>query len=243
MIEKNKSLLIKRILCIIFICILLGITTYIYIRYGRMLWTFFSDIDNLKAWINRFGSYGNIAFIAIRSLQTVVKIIPAEPLEIGSGLAFGIWGGMFSCLLGNIIGSLVILFLTRKFGTKVINLFFKENKLNSMAFLRNKQKRRLLLLIIYLIPGTPKDGITYFVGLTDINLVEFMIMTSFARIPSILSSTICGALLGEKNFALAIGVFAATTVLSIGGALVYKKISEKYGKKHGAVAFSEEQKE
>lgn len=231
MIEKNKSLLIKRILCIIFICILLGLMIFVYVRYGRMLWTFFSDIDNLKSWIDKFGNWGSLAFVAIRSVQTVVKIIPAEPLEIGSGLAFGIWGGMFFCLLGNIIGSIVILLLTRKFGTKVIRLFFNENKLGSMSFLKDKQKRRMLLLIIYLIPGTPKDGITYFVGLTDINLIEFMVMTSFARIPSIISSTICGALLGEKNFALAIGVFAATTVLSLIGAFAYKKISEAYSKK------------
>lgn len=223
--------MIKRLLCVLFLCCILGVMTFIYIRYGKQLWTFFSDIDNLKALIDSFGNWGSIAFVAIRSVQTVVKIIPAEPLEIGSGLAFGIWGGMLLCLLGNIIGSIVILFLTRKFGTKVINLFFNENKLNSMAFLKDKQKRRLLLLIIYLIPGTPKDGITYFVGLTDINLTEFMIMTSFARIPSIISSTICGALLGEKNFALAIGVFAATTVLSLIGAFVYKKISSAYNKR------------
>lgn len=226
--DKNKSLLIKRILCIVFLLIIAGIISFVYIRYGKMLWTFFSDIDNLKKWIDGFGKKGSIAFVAIRSVQTVVKIIPAEPLEIGSGLAFGVWGGMFLCLLGNIIGSVIILLLTRKFGTKVIELFFSENKLTSMAFLKDKNKRRLLLLIIYLIPGTPKDGITYFVGLTDINLVEFMIMTSFARIPSIISSTICGALLGEKSFALALGVFAATTVLSIGGAIAYKKISESY---------------
>lgn len=210
---------------------LLGIMAFVYIRYGKILWEFFSDIDNLKEWINKFGNLGALVFTLIRSVQTVVKIIPAEPLEIGSGLAFGVWGGMFLCLIGNIIGSIVILFLTRKFGTKIINLFFNENKLNSMAFLKDKQKRRLLLLIIYLIPGTPKDGITYFVGLTDMNLVEFMVMTSFARIPSILSSTICGALLGEKSFSLAAGVFAATLVLSLIGILIYKKISSAYNKK------------
>ncbi len=231
MTDTKRTLLIKRILCIILILILSAITVFVYVRYGRMLWTFFSDVDNLKAWINGFGNFGSLAFVAIRTVQTVVKIIPAEPLEIGSGLAFGIWGGMFLCLLGSVLGSVVILLLTRKFGTKVINLFFNENKLSSMAFLKDHRKRRLLLLIIYLIPGTPKDAITYFAGLTDINLVEFMILTSLARIPSILSSTICGALLGEKNFALAIGIFAATTVLSMGGALVYKKISEKYSRK------------
>ena len=231
MINKDKTLLLKRILCIVFLCIVLFSVAFVYFRYGKIMWEFFSDIDNLKEWIDKFRNLGAVIFTLLRSVQTVVKIIPAEPLEIGSGLAFGVWGGMFLCLIGNIIGSIVILFLTRKLGTKIINLFFNENKLNSMAFLKDKQKRRLLLLIIYLIPGTPKDGITYFVGLTDINLVEFMVMTSFARIPSILSSTICGALLGEKSFALAAGVFAATMVLSLIGALIYKKISSAYNKK------------
>ena len=135
---------------------------------------------------------------------------------------------MFLCLLGNILGSLVILFLTRKLGTRVLELFHLENKLRNMRFLQDKEKRSTLLFFFYLIPGTPKDGITYFVGLTDVKLTEFMIMTSIARIPSILSSTICGAFLGRRNIPIALGVFAATAVLSVLGGFAYKKISQRY---------------
>ena len=126
---------------------------------------------------------------------------------------------------------LIILFLTRRLGTRVLDLFHLENRLRSMAFLQNREKRNMLLFVFYLIPGTPKDGMTYFVGLTDIDLREYMIVTSIARIPSILSSTICGALWGEKNIPLAVGIFAATAVLSLLGGFAYKKISAKYAEK------------
>lgn len=226
--ESRSSVTLLRVLCLLVLAGIAAVCVLIYLRYGKDLWSLVTDAESFRAWIDRFGAWSGVVFVAVRTVQTVVKIVPAEPLEIGSGLLFGAAGGMLLCLLGNILGSLVILFLTRKLGTRVLELFRLENKLRSMRFLQDKEKRSALLFLFYLIPGTPKDGITYFVGLTDVNLAEYMIITSIARIPSILSSTICGALLGRRNIPLAIGVFAATAVLSILGGIAYKKISQRY---------------
>lgn len=226
--ESKSSVTLMRVLCLVALICVAAVCVFIYVRYGKALWALVTDAERFHEWIDRFGAWSGVVFVAVRTVQTVVKIVPAEPLEIGSGLLFGAVGGMLLCLLGNILGSLIILFLTRKLGTRVLELFHLENKLRSMRFLQDKEKRSLLLFIFYLIPGTPKDGITYFVGLTDVNLTEYMIMTSIARIPSILSSTICGAFLGRRNIPLALGVFAATAVLSILGGFAYKKISQRY---------------
>ena len=229
--ESRSSVTLLRVLCLLALTCVTALCIFIYLRYGKALWALVTDADQFKAWLDRFGAWSGVAFVAVRTVQTVVKIIPAEPLEIGAGLLFGAVGGMLLCLLGNILGSLIILFLTRKLGARVLELFHLENKLRSMRFLQDREKRRMLLFIFYLIPGTPKDGITYFVGLTDIHLTEYLVMTSIARIPSILSSTICGAFLGRRNIPLAAGVFAATAVLSILGGFAYKKISQRYAKR------------
>lgn len=234
--KESRRLLLKRIAVLALLGGVVSLSVFMYIRYGKVLWQFVTDTDRFKTWIRAFGPWSGVVFTAVRSVQTVVKIIPAEPLEIGSGLLFGAVGGMLLCLLGNILGSIVILLLTRKLGTRVLELFHLENKLRTMAFLQNREKRNLLLFVFYLIPGTPKDGMTYFVGLTDIHPVEYMVMTSIARIPSIISSTICGALLGEKNIPLAVGVFSATAVLSLLGGFAYKKISAKYAEKKMSAA-------
>lgn len=229
--ESKSSVTLLRVLCLVALIGVTALCVFVYVCYGKSLWALVTDEERFRAWIDRFGAWSGVVFVAVRTVQTVVKIVPAEPLEIGSGLLFGAVGGMLLCLLGNILGSLVILFLTRKLGTRVLELFGLENKLRNMRFLQDKEKRSLLLFFFYLIPGTPKDGITYFVGLTDIRLTEYMVMTSIARIPSILSSTICGAFLGRRNIPLAVGVFAATAVLSILGGFAYKKISQRYAQR------------
>lgn len=202
-----------------------------YLKFGSELLSFVSDADRFKAWLDSYGNLGKIVFISVRALQTVVKIIPAEPLEIGSGYAFGIWGGLFCCMIGTEIGSFVIVTITKLFGMKAVNLFVSEEKINSLGFLQNKEKLTTSLFIIYLIPGTPKDVITYLIGVTDYNIWKFLILTGFARIPSIITSTICGSLLGEKNYWLSAGVFIGTAILGIIGVKLYtvfeKKITAK----------------
>lgn len=179
--------------------------------------------------MNEHGALGPLAFVAIRTVQTVVKIIPAEPLEIGAGYAFGSWWGMALCMLGTAIGSLIIIGLTKLFGMRMVEVFVPREKLQSFRFLQNTKKLNLLLFIIFLIPGTPKDLITYFVGVTPVNPFAFLLLTGIARIPSILSSTLCGNALGERNFWFAAIVYLLTGALTVGGIFLYRRISRQEG--------------
>ena len=207
------------------LCILAFIVCYI--KFGSELLTFVSDADRFKGWLDSYGNLGKIIFVGVRALQTVVKIIPAEPLEIGSGYAFGVWGGLFYCMLGTEIGSFIIVAITKIFGMKAVNLFVSEEKINSLDFIKNKEKLTLSLFIIYLIPGTPKDVITYLMGVTDYSIWKFLLVTGIARIPSIITSTVCGAALGEKNYLLSAGVFIATAVFGLAGIKLYTAFEKK----------------
>ena len=176
-----------------------------------------------------------LIFVIIRAIQTAVKVIPAEPLEIGSGYAFGTFGGLFYCLIGNILGSLFILFMTKKFGRKIVDIFVPSSKIDEMRIFRNPSKIYTLLFILYIIPGTPKDGFTYMVGLTNIDFFKFMVLTSIARIPSIITSTYIGNAIGDKNYLLSVLVFIATFLLGVGGSILYtKRFSSKEEEKFKA---------
>ena len=225
--EKKKTLLL-RILIAAAMLAAFGVCTYLFLHFGRSMIELLKDTERFKTWIEGFGVWGIVIFTAIRVLQTVVKFIPTEPMEIASGLVWGAFGGFALCLLGNVIGSVLILYMTRLLGMRILRLFRLENKLQSMRFLQDREKRNRLLFIFYLIPGTPKDTMTYFAGLTDIRWDEFLILSSIARIPAIVSSTICGAYLGANNFKVAACVFCVTALCSIPGAIVYKKISARY---------------
>lgn len=186
----------------------------LYLTLGKELMSVISDRQIFKAWLDSFSVPANAVFVFVRAFQTVVKIIPAEPLEIGSGYVWGTFGGFFYCMLGTEIGSLVILALTRAFGVKFVRLFVDIDKINEWSFIKNSKRKYLLLFIIYLIPGTPKDIITYFIGLTDTKFLPFLLITGIARIPAIISSTYCGSSLIDNNYSLFIAVFAVITVVS-----------------------------
>lgn len=202
------------------------VAVILYAVFGKELTVIIKDPQVFKNWLDGFGAWGETAFVGIRAAQTVFKFIPAEPLEVASGYAFGIWGGLLWCMVGTQIGSAVILLLSKKFGMRFVGKFTDVKKLEEFSFLKNNRKLRPLLFLIYFIPGAPKDLLTYFVAFTDLKISEFLCITSIARIPSIITSTMCGAYFGEQKYLSAVLVYAATLLISLLGVLIYRKLKE-----------------
>jgi len=228
--KQKKFMLVQRIAAAT-VCAAVGIAFLVcYIKYGKQLYSVFGNVDSLRAFLARFNGYDRLVFVGIRAFQTVIKIIPAEPLEIGSGALYGTWGGLLFCMLGTEIGSLVIILLTKLFGRRIVDLFVPIEKLDSLKFFQNQKRVYVSLFFIYLIPGTPKDVLTYVSGITKINIPKFLLITGVARIPSIITSTLCGEQIVEKNYSFAITIFVLTAVAGIAASLIYKKVTEKKDK-------------
>ena len=102
-----------------------------------------------------------------------------------------------------------------------MEIFFSKEKIKSLKFLQNEKRLGLIIFLIFFIPGTPKDLVTYFVGLTPIKLSRYLMLVSVARLPSVVTSTIGGQALGGKDYIFAIVVFIVTGVLSIAGLFAY----------------------
>ncbi len=204
---------------------LLYFAVFIILRqtYGNELLEIVESKEKFDAFISSFGVRGEIVFVTIRAVQTVVKIIPAEPLEIAAGYVWGTYKGLALCMLGTEIGSAIILILTSLFGTKLINMLFDVRKINEWSFISDSKRKYALLTIIYLIPGTPKDFITYFVGVTDTKILPFLVLTGIARIPSIISSTWCGSILDNNSIPLFVIVFVFITILSAMATYLFMK--------------------
>lgn len=190
--------------------------------FGRDLAVILENPKLFRQWLSRFGPFDELVFILVRAAQTVIKFIPAEPLEIASGYAWGAVPGMLYCVIGNMLGTLVILWLTRRFGRRFVEAFIPRKKLQAVADLQVGDKLYGLLFLLYLIPGAPKDGFTYFVGLLPVRVLPFMLVSFTARMPSVLSSTICGVALAEQKYLLSALILLLTLLCSVCGALLYK---------------------
>lgn len=203
----------------VFVIVLVLLTIFV----GGPILKTLGDPASFRAWVDERGFWGRVLFVGVIVLQVIIAFIPAEPLEIAAGYAFGaVWGTLLDWL-GLVIGTTIVFLFVRKIGVKAVEVFFPREKIDSVKYLNNEKALNATAFILFLIPGTPKDLLTYIAGLTKIRLLPWIVLTSIARIPSIVTSTISGNALGLEKYGLAIGVFAATAVVSGAGILLYRR--------------------
>ena len=194
---------------------------------GRPMIKMADEPEMFRAWVDEFGVWGRLVFVGMVFLQVLVALIPGEPIELMAGYMFGAVEGTLLAMAGILLGSLVIFLLVRKLGVKLVQVFFQDKEIKRLAFLKDPKKSMVLTFVIMTIPGTPKDLLSYFVGLTPVKLWQWLLIVLVARIPSLVTSTVSGAAAGQENYVLAGIVFAVTVLLSIGGLIYYRHLCKQ----------------
>ena len=194
---------------------------------GKPMIEFVREPERFRAWVDSSGFVSRVIFVGMVVFQLIIALIPGEPLEMGAGYAFGAWEGTILCIIGCVIGSALVFLFVRRFGVKLVEVFFPREKIRSLRFLQDSRRLDLLTFIVFFIPGTPKDLLSYFIGLTDMKLGTWLFITAVARIPSIVTSTVTGDALGLKDYQFALIAFGVTLALSLAGILVYRRLSAR----------------
>ena len=161
-------------------------------------------------------------FIGMVILQVFLAIIPGGPFEVGAGYAFGAVKGTLLCDFATTLASLLVFLFVRKFGMKFVELFVSKEKIESVRFLKSSRKSESIIFLFFLIPGTPKDLLSYLVGLTDMKVSHWIFICAVGRFPAIFLSVLSGSALGTENYTIAVAVFAVLIVLYMIGLIVYR---------------------
>ena len=205
---------------ILFAIVILLLTLFI----TKILAPYLRSTEELRTFLDSYGWKGYLVLMGLQCLQVVVALIPGEVVELGAGYAYGALEGTFICLIGVAISSSLIFLLVKKVGVSLVETLISREKLLQLRFINSERKLNRVVFLLFFIPGTPKDVLTYFVGLTNMRLPEFLLISLTARIPSVVSSTICGQMLGDKNFQMAGIVYAITGAISILGYYLYNRV-------------------
>jgi len=216
--EKQRKILSASAVALALVFI--GVITWLV---GQPMIRFVSDPEQFRNWVDQYGIWSRVAFVGMVIFQVLIALIPGEPLEIGAGYAFGFWEGTILCVVGITIGSMIIFGLVRRFGVKLVEVFFSMDKIRSLKFLQNERRLNSVTFLIFMIPGTPKDLLCYFVGLTPIRFSIWFFISMIARIPSIVTSTIGGDALSSENYRTALWVFGCTVLFSVGGFFLFER--------------------
>ena len=208
-------LLISVIICIL---TLLGIfATYYYFENPQMF----------RDFVEQHYIFGILIMFFMFVIQVVLALIPGGLLEVACGYAFGSLVGSIIAVAGIMTGSALTIILVRQFGKRFAELFYPKEKLENIKILNNKKKRNALVFFVFLIPGTPKDLLTYVVGLTDMSIPMYLLLTGIARTPAIVISTVGGDSLGLEKYWQGLLFLIGLAILSGIGVLIYRKIHKK----------------
>ncbi len=226
-INKGKIKILKKVITIIVVLILIGALVYL-IPIMKNLSTTEGRIE-FKNQVQSSGILGMLSLFALQVAQIFLFILPGEPIEILAGMCYGGIGGTIFIMASVAIISTAIFYLVRKFGKKFVYEFCNKEKVqkieNSKLF-QDPKKIEIIMLILFLIPGTPKDLLTYIAGLLPIKPSKFILISTFARIPSIISSTFAGEKILTGNLKMAVIIYGAIIAIVVAFVYIINKLDK-----------------
>ena len=173
-----------------------------------------SDYDQLVTTMRGEGSWGPLVCIGIQFVQVVIFAIPGEITQIAAGYVFGAWKGFLYAVVGIMLGSACNYSFARLVGRPVMEKVLGRRRLERMDKLFGSNKGKSALFVLFLLPGMPKDAMSYGAGLTQLKVGEFVVISGLARMPALLFSTLMGSQLYDRDY----GAMIMTAV--IGGAAI-----------------------
>ena len=225
--RKDKVKIFKIILMIFVVIIFIGVIIY--------LFPVMKDLSTKEGQIafrdkvESSGFWGMLSLFGLQVANIFLIVVPGEPIEIIAGMCYGAFWGTIFVMVSACIITIGIFFLVRKLGRKFVYDFCSKERIekieNSKLF-RNPKKIEMIMLILFLIPGTPKDLLVYLGGLLPIKASRFILISTLARIPSIISSTIAGDQLAVGQWQLGLILYAAIIVLVLIIIFIYNKFDK-----------------
>ena len=196
----SKETIRKRVFAILLLVAIFSVVIILSYLICRPMLEMAEHPAEFRAYMHDKKPWSVIMFMICMFLQVVAAVIPGGPFEVAAGYAFGTVMGSVIADIAMTIGSLFVFLMVRQFGMKFVELFVSKEKLDQVKFLKHSPKRDLITFILFLIPGTPKDIITYFIGFTDMKLPVWIAITFIGRFPAIFLSAVGGSALNNGNY-------------------------------------------
>ena len=224
-VDARRRALRRRVVAVIAVAAaVIGMACWEYLP-GMLAWL--ADPRAVRGFVAENAVMSRLAMLSINIVQIFLAFLPGEPIELASGYAFGFWEGTALCLVASGFATSVIYWATRRWGWRLVGLFFDRSLLDRFSWLNNVKCLELVMLAVFLIPGTPKDFLTYFAGLTNMRFWPVVLIATLGRIPSVVTSTVAASAVGSGNWSVAVCTMAVSVLLLAAGGLLYRRVRRR----------------
>ncbi len=180
-----------------------------------------ADHDQLVDWMRQDGLAGPMICIGIQFLQVAIFAIPGEITQIAAGYVFGAWRGFLYSIVGILLGSAFDFGLARVLGRPAVQRLLGADRLAEIDQLFRSRKGLTAVFMLFLLPGMPKDAMSYGAGLTALRLPTFLALSVPARMPALLLSTLFGSEVYDRDYASMVWIAVGAGIL-LAGATYYQ---------------------
>lgn len=209
----KQSDLIKLVGLVVFIVLITAIVVAIWPTLSIVFEP--GGVETLIELITSQGPLGVLILLGMQLLQIIVAFIPGEVVQIAAGMMYGpLWGSVV-ILVGCVLSSMVVYELVHKLGAPFVRSMVGEKQLLKFRQFELSGKFGVTVFILFLIPGFPKDVLTYIVPLSDMNLRTFLLLSTISRTPGVIISTYAAAGLADGNIVTSVIIFVAAALIAI----------------------------
>ncbi|MGE5614049.1 MAG: TVP38/TMEM64 family protein [Bacillota bacterium] len=223
-VKRDNVKALKLAVNIVAIAIFLAVLVFMGIKYGSAITGLVEDPGKLSRELNSLGWKGVLVFLGLQALQVLIAVIPGGVVQIAGGYIYGTWLGLLYSVIGIIIGEAIVFFAARLLGYPLVRMLASPENLEKFSFMINSSKSEIAMFVLFLIPGMPKDVLTYIAGVTPVKPVRFFTVSIIGRLPALLGSSILGYSTQTGNYTAAILLSAASIAFFLTGLFFKDKI-------------------
>jgi len=216
-----------------FFCLVIVLTVPAVLLYTTGAFHFFLDREKLAAFLDSLGAFSYIGFVALQVLQVVAAPIPGEVTGFVGGFLYGIPLGIILSTLGLTIGSWLAFTLSKVFGRPLVEKVVRKDIIDRFDYLLHS-KGIILIFILFLFPGFPKDYLSYILGLGHMSGRTFIVVSTLGRLAGTTMLTLGGSYIRNRQYT-AFGMLSAVVVIIVVLAIMFRDRLESMLKKRNSV--------
>ena len=224
-IENRKAVWISILKILVLLIIVLGIPAYIYFFQDEWL-SKFKTFEDVVQFLERYQRESIPIYLGLQILQIVVSVLPGQVFQLAAGYMYTFFPALILAVFGATVGTMISFFLARVLGRDFVHLFFGEEKTSYYMNRLNSKKAYVLVFLLYVIPGIPKDMVSYVAGVSDMKFKPFLILSVIGRLPGMMGSIMLGSMWHKEEYTGMIILGCVAIVAFILCIIFHKKIND-----------------
>lgn len=202
MLDRKRVIIRYVVLAVVFI----SASLLLLLGYRELIWEvlvrfydFLTDKEKTSAYVSSFGLGAPLIFMLIQILQVIFAPVPGEATGFVGGYIFGILKGFVYSSVALTVGSVINFAIGRFIGKHYVRKIIPSKYLQKLDMVV-KREGALVIFILFIIPGFPKDYLSLFLGVTALPVKVFVFIAAIGRMPGTFLLSLQGAMLFEQNY-------------------------------------------